>query len=127
MIYIFVVYRFSRDVDNVDRMVPRYLNDTLRMLSPLLATLVVVVYGMPLMTVVFVPLIIVFLLVQVKARTAQQQLQLSHCESSHSSEAAAVALQKFASAFSCIRTKMDTHWAVTCAIDNFPAVCVHGK
>ena len=71
MIYIFVVYRFSRDVDSVDKILPMYLKDTLIFLSPLLATLAIVIYGVPLLTVVFLPLILLFLMLQVHVKPLQ--------------------------------------------------------
>ena len=64
----FYFNRFSRDVDNVDKMVSHYIYDTFLFLSPLLASLATVIYVIPLMTVVIVPLSIVFLTLQVSGK-----------------------------------------------------------
>ena len=65
LLQFFYLNRFSRDVDNVDKMVSHYIYDTFLFLSPLLASLVTVIYVIPLMTVVIVPLSIIFLTLQV--------------------------------------------------------------
>ena len=72
--FICFLHRFSRDVDNVDKMLPMYLQDTFLFLAPLLATLAIVIYGVPLLTVVFLPLIVFFLMLQVKHKGSAPQI-----------------------------------------------------
>ena len=57
--------RFSRDVDNVDKMVSNHLQNTLSYAAPIIARLFVVMYVIPMLIIVIALLMIFFLFLQV--------------------------------------------------------------
>ena len=62
-------FRFSKDVDYIDKTLPHFIQDTLLFGAPLISTFVVIFYSVPIFMAVFVPLSIFFMLMQVRVQT----------------------------------------------------------
>ena len=60
-----VLVRFSKDVDYLDKTLPEFIQDSLLFGAPLISTFVVIIYSVPIFTAVFVPLVILFIIIQV--------------------------------------------------------------
>jgi ABC-type multidrug transport system fused ATPase/permease subunit len=61
-----VVNRFSKDVDVLDSNIPQFAQNLLITFAPLVSTIIVVTYSTPIFVAVIVPLIIIFVVVQVR-------------------------------------------------------------
>ena len=70
-----IVNRFSKDIDEVDLQIPMHIKDILNDLFSVLATLFVICYASPYVLILIVPLIVLFVLIQVAYLTISRQLK----------------------------------------------------
>ena len=59
-----IINRFSKDMDEIDLMIPTHLKDILSDLFSVLGTLFVVCYSTPIIIAIVIPLIGIFLFIQ---------------------------------------------------------------
>ena len=60
-----ILNRFSKDVDTVDADLRMYIQNWMFTVSPVIATLIVIIYSTPIFVVVVIPLAILFIILQV--------------------------------------------------------------
>ena len=61
-----ILNRFSKDVDILDTNVPQFTQNFLMTLAPLCSTLVIIIYSTPVFVAVVVPLMAIFVFLQVR-------------------------------------------------------------
>jgi ATP-binding cassette subfamily C (CFTR/MRP) protein 1 len=59
-----IINRFSKDIDEVDLMIPMHVKDILNQVFAVIASILVIVYANPIILVVVVPMIAIFFIVQ---------------------------------------------------------------
>ncbi|XP_066904292.1 multidrug resistance-associated protein 1 isoform X2 [Halyomorpha halys] len=70
-----ILSRFSKDIDIIDNIIPNNLKEMLTFLSPLIGTLIVISYSIPLFMAVIVPIGFVYYLIQRMYVSASQQIK----------------------------------------------------
>jgi len=60
-----IVNRFSKDIDIVDTNIPQFSQNFLITFAPLVSTLIVITYSTPIFIAVAIPLILIFIVIQV--------------------------------------------------------------
>ena len=70
-----IINRFSKDMDEIDLMIPSNIKDILTDLFSVIGTLTIVIYSFPLIGVVVVPIIGLFLFIQSRYLAASRQLK----------------------------------------------------
>ncbi len=75
-----IVNRFSKDIDEVDIMIPTHIKDLLNSLFSVLGTLFVICYASPVIIVFVVPMIFVFIFVQSSYLAASRRADNSKSE-----------------------------------------------
>ncbi len=70
-----IVNRFSKDMDEVDIMIPTHIKDILNSLFSVLGTVFVICYASPIIIVFIVPMIGIFLFIQWSYLSASRQLK----------------------------------------------------
>lgn len=61
-----IVNRFSKDVDVVDVNIPQYTQNLMTTFAPLIATLIMIIYSIPIFGVAIIPLAIIYVVLQVR-------------------------------------------------------------
>ena len=61
-----IVNRFSKDIDIVDTNIPQFSQNFLVTFAPLMSTVIVISYSTPIFISVAVPLILIFVVIQVR-------------------------------------------------------------
>ena len=67
--------RFSKDIDEVDLMIPTHIKDILNSIFSVLGTLIIISYANPIIIAFIVPMIVVFLVVQTWYLNVSRQLK----------------------------------------------------
>ena len=70
-----IINRFSKDMDEIDLMIPTHLKDILSDLFSVLGTLFVVCYATPIIIAVVIPLILIFFFIQTSYLSTSRQLK----------------------------------------------------
>ena len=73
MVYLLLAY--SKDMDEIDLMIPTHLKDILSDLFSVLGTLFVVCYATPIIIAIVIPLIFVFFFIQTSYLSTSRQLK----------------------------------------------------
>jgi len=60
-----IINRFSKDIDIVDSNIPQFAQNFLITFAPLVSTIIVITYSTPIFIVVAIPLILIFIVIQV--------------------------------------------------------------
>ena len=71
LLNILYLCRFSKDIDYLDNKLPAFLRETLIFGAPLIATIFVIVYSVPVLGLLFIPIVAVFTLFQVKHKAME--------------------------------------------------------
>ena len=74
-----IVNRFSKDIDEVDLMIPTHIKDILSNAFSVIGTIVVLVYASPYIMVLIVPMIGAFFLIQSSYLAVSRQLKRMVC------------------------------------------------
>lgn len=69
-----VVNRFSKDVDILDSNIPQFTQNLLITFAPLVSTIIVVCYSTPIFVAIIIPLLILFVSIQVKVHLLHSHL-----------------------------------------------------
>lgn len=70
-----IINRFSKDMDEIDMMIPTHIKDILSDLFSVLGTLFVVVYATPIIITIVIPLVLIFFFIQTSYLTTSRQLK----------------------------------------------------
>ena len=70
-----IINRFSKDMDEVDLMIPTHIKDILSDLFSVLGTLFVVCFATPIIIAIVIPLIIIFFFIQSSYLATSRQLK----------------------------------------------------
>ena len=70
-----VFSRFSKDIDEVDLMIPTHIKDILNSIFSVLGTLIIISYANPIIIAFIVPMVVVFFFVQTWYLNVSRQLK----------------------------------------------------
>jgi ABC-type multidrug transport system fused ATPase/permease subunit len=78
-----IVNRFSKDVDILDSNIPQFTQNLMITFAPLMSVIIVIIYSTPIFVAVIVPLMIIFVILQVSLRrnvdSETSEVQQSSC------------------------------------------------